>query len=118
MDPLTQALQAAGAPTAESHVLRTVNADQKMECPLAGRGFQEWSLIDRLERKSGKRNWRFGARLGEEDDGSMAQGAQSVEATPPAARKASVREITEFLKPKDRWAIRPQFLQTPSSGLL
>ena len=107
LDPLTQALRAAVATPAEPNTFRMLSADCKMVRPLSGRDFEVAALPKRIIQKSGQYGRRFGTRLGGDAAGSWAQKAQALGATPPAARKASAREIIEFLRARGKVGFPP-----------
>ena len=87
-DPLTQALHAAGPIPAEQYAFRMMEANFRMGRPLVGGACHVWTLPERLIQIPGQRDWRPGARLGEDADGSWARKATTLTSTPPAARKA------------------------------
>ena len=75
-----------------------MGANYQMVCPLIGRAFRIWALPGRLIQVPGQRDWRFGARVGRDANGSRTQKVSSLNSLPLAARKASVRDAMEFLK--------------------
>ena len=88
LDPLTQAMHAAGPIPAEKYAFRTLEANFRMKRPLVGRAFRVWTLPERLVQIPGQRNWRPGARLGKDADGSWVRKATTLTSTQPAAREA------------------------------
>ena len=90
MDPLTRALQVAGAVPAEPYTSRILGV-----------------LPGRTGQTTGRHVWRPGGRLGKDADGSLVLGAACLDATPLAVRKASARELREALRAKGRAGCPP-----------
>ena len=68
-EPLSLALQPAGAVKCEAYDFRIPGGARQLTCPLGGRDFQVWTAPESPIQKFGIRVWRLGARLGNAADG-------------------------------------------------
>ena len=64
-----------------------------MECPIVARKFTVWGLPPRLAQPGYQHDWRFGARWGNDADGSWAQEVTLLASTPTGAREATIRQV-------------------------
>ena len=85
--------------------------DSGQRCsPLVGLDFVVYRLRDRVTRRHPNHNGPWGVRLGPNANGALAQKFIDPEKMPPGARKASPREIIQFLQnPR-----RPRGTRTPA----
>ena len=95
---MTQYSGAAGSIPAEQYTFRALRANTQMERPLVGRASQVRTRPERIVQIPGQRDWRFGPRLGKDAHGLCAQKATTPTEAPPAARQATGRKVTAFLK--------------------
>ena len=70
LDPMSEALAAAGATPAGPHELRFMKGEGNMERFLEGETYKIRELRPRAFQKYGDHDWRIGVRLGPGADGS------------------------------------------------
>ena len=95
-DPSLAALEFAGAAIAPQQEFRMMGANGELERPLADSHFQVWKLATRRLRREGRHVWNTGVRSGPAASGSRKNYAASVTRTPPALRRPTAREISNF----------------------
>ena len=87
-----------------------------MECPLVHRKITAWAFPPHLAQTGYWHKWRFGARLGENADGSFARRATSLASPAPGVRKAPVREVMGGLRARGKVGYPPSLTTDAQLG--